>query len=115
MQTIPARQEGDVWVPDIYSRATIVEIHPYRSNTLQTESGRTIHRNVRALRPVLPEQHQQHHDNDSNNLALRVRIRDTQIPVATPPVRASTQPVRAPGQTITRAGRIIVEPRRLNL
>ena len=58
VQAIPTRQEGeDVWMPDIKSRATIVETHPYRSYTLQTESGRAIRRNVRALRPLIPEQH----------------------------------------------------------
>ena len=83
--------------------------------TLQTESGRIIRRIVRALRPLLPEQHQQYHDNDSNNRVLQVRIRDTQILVATSPVRAPAQPVHAPGQTVTGAGRIIVEPHKLNL
>ena len=33
VQAIPALQEGkDVWVPNINSRATIVETHPYRSH-----------------------------------------------------------------------------------
>ena len=69
VQTIPARQEGeDVLVPDIKSWATIIETLPYRSYRLQTESGRTIRRNERALRLLLPEQHLQH-DNDSNNRA----------------------------------------------
>ena len=71
VQTIPARQEGkNVWVPDIKSQATIVETHPYCSYTLQTEIGRTIRRNVRALRLLLPEQYHQHYDNDGNNRAL---------------------------------------------
>ena len=46
---------------------------------------------------------------------LRVHIRESQIPVATPHVRAPAQSVRAPGQSVTRAGYIIVEPHRLNL
>ena len=86
---IPTRQEGeDVWGPDIKSWVTIVETHPYRSYTLQIESGRTIRRNVYALSPLLPERHQQLHYKNSNNRTLRVRIRNTQIPVATSPLRA---------------------------
>ena len=44
-----------------------------------------------------------------------MRIRDTQIPVAIPPVRAPAQSIHAPGQTVTRAGRIIAEPHKLDL
>ena len=63
---IPTRQQGEeVWVPDIQSRATIIETHPHRSYTLRTVSGRVICRNARALRPLLPEHyHQQHQDNN---------------------------------------------------
>ena len=75
MQTILARQKGkDVRVLDIKFRATIVDILSYRSYTLQTKSSRTMRHNVGALRSLLPEQHQQHHENDSNNRSLGVRI-----------------------------------------
>ena len=75
---IPTRQQGeDVWVSDIQSRATIIEMYPNRSYTLRTVIGRVIRRNTRALRPLLPEHHHQQHQNNSifDNSTLRIRIR----------------------------------------
>ena len=42
-----------MWVPDIKSRATIVEPRPCRSYMLRAESSRTIYHNLRALRSLL--------------------------------------------------------------
>ena len=55
---IPTRQQGEeVWMPDIQSRATIIEMHPHRSYTLRTVCGRVNRRNACALCPLLPEHH----------------------------------------------------------
>ena len=89
-RNIPTRKQGqEVWVPDIQSRATIIETQPYRTYTLQTVRGRIIRRNARALHPLLPkhhhQQHQQHQDNSIfENSTLRMRIRDMTAPMPAP-------------------------------
>ena len=44
----------EVWIPDIRNRATIIEVLPYRSYLMRTQSGRVVRRNSRAIRPLLP-------------------------------------------------------------
>ena len=96
-------------MPDIQSRATIIEMHPYSSYTLRTDSGCVIRRNSRALRPLFPElHHQQHQDNSIfDNSTLRMRIRDVPAPMPAPIPPPSAC---APGQKVLRTGRVIRAP-----
>ena len=113
-RNIPTRQqEEEMWVPDIQLRATIIEMHPYRSYTLRTASSRVIRRNARALCHLLSENHQQHQDNSIfDNSPLRMRIRDVPAPMPAP---IPSPLACAPGYKVTRAGRVIQAPQRLDL
>ena len=101
-------------MPDIQSLATFIETHPRSSYTLRTVSGRLIRRNARALRPLLPEHHQQHHQNNSifDNSTLRIRIRDVPAPMPAP---IPSPFACAPRHKVTRTERVIQATQRLDL
>ena len=101
-------------MPDIQSRATIIETHSHSSYTLRTVSGRVISCNAHALRPLLPEHHHQQHQDNSifDNSTLRMRIRDAPAPM---PALIPSPLACAPRHKVTRTGRVIQAPQRLDL
>ena len=93
-------------MPDIQSRATIIETHPHRSYTLRTDSGRVIRCNAHALHPLLLEHHHQKHQDNSifEDSTLHMRIRDVPAPMPAPIL---SPPTCASKYKATRTGRII--------
>jgi hypothetical protein len=117
---------GDqVWVPDLKTTATVIDILPFRSYKLRTTSGTTIRRNGRALRHTLPPKPCSTSSSPSPTLAptqtvtsappstvtsppssgrrSRCRIRDDQ---STPAQRTSPQAVRRQPAPRKQASRI---------
>ena len=121
----PSRQVGEeVWVPDPCSRATVTEVHPFRSYSLLLQNGYTIRRNSHTLRSYQPQQqNQRQHDLTDGDLLsqqqLRVHVRNEPSPAAIhrSPI-ARQQPaiaIRQPGLPyVTRLGRNSRPPQRLN-
>lgn len=111
------KADDRVWIPDLQTEATVVEILPFRSYNLRTTAGNIIRRNGRALRHNLPTPPQTSQIDASPTTPLddkRCRVREGQHPQAPPPRQQLQR--RSPISTgITRSGRTIRRPDRLNL
>jgi hypothetical protein len=106
-----------IWIPDLQTEATVVEVLPFRSYQLRTTAGNIIRRNGRALRHPLPTPSQTTTVDASPTTSTvnnRCRVRERQLP-QTPPQRPQLQR-KGPAPTgTTLSGRVVRRPDRLNL
>jgi transposase InsO family protein len=108
-----------VWIPDLQTEATVVDVLPFRSYQLRTTAGNIIRRNGRALRHPLPTPPPTTTIDASpttppvNN---RCRVREGRPPQELPPPQRQQRQRQGPASTgATRSGRVIRRPDRLDL
>jgi hypothetical protein len=108
-----------VWIPDLQTEATVVDVLPFRSYQLRTTAGNIIRRNGRALRHPLPTPPPTTTIDASpttppvNN---RCRVREGRPPQVLPPPQRQQLQRPGPASTgATHSGRVIRRPDRLDL
>ncbi len=121
----PWQRGEEVWVPDLHTRATVIQSLPFRTYELLTSSGSKVRRNGRALRAPLPfvAHHAAVVPRPRVPIASpqpRCRVKELPVaqqhlapalPIATPPPPTATRSAA----TATRSGRQSKPPDRLTL